>query len=133
MSVASRLLPLAAVLVAACSTDDPAAPSTDPNGTLRGTVTVVGDPAPPSAGSRVYLLADPDAPRSAAVRTGTLEGGPRVYTFALDAVPAGRYYVQACLQLGSSTGCTFYVRTVGEEPAPVDVRPGAVTELAVRF
>ena len=131
----AALLASAASLAAACSSADPVVAPTPSAGRVQGSVAVVGDPSPPGglAGSRAYLLAGPEDRRTDAVRQVDLGGGPRLYTFAIDAVPPGRYYLEVCIELGSGAACSHYAHAVGQDPAPIDVRAGRVTELAVRF
>ena len=122
---------------AACTSSDPAAPATPPaHGGVSGVVTDLAAAGPPigGPGSEVYLFRTADTPRkSEAVRHAPVTGGPGTFHFALDSVPPGRYYLQACLQIGHGPSCAPYTRYLGGAPEAIDVRAGAVTQIAVLF
>lgn len=101
-------------------------------GSIEGTVTVVGDPLPVGNGE-LFLERDPDAPREDAVRRVSLAGGPQVYTFVLEDVPAGTYYLEACLSFPAGRGCAPYTVSPQGDPSPVRVRGGQSTQLQISF
>ena len=126
---------LAALAAFACSSPAPTTPAAPAPGAVRGVVTDLAVAGPPTGGpgSEAYLLPGPDAPRTEAVRRAPVTGGPRSFEFALDSVPPGRYYLQACLEVGRGRACAPYTHQLGGQPAPIDVRAGAVTTIAVLF
>ena len=126
----------AAWAVAACAGAAPTAP--DPRTTasgVRGVVvdlsnvdTSIGGP-----GSEVYLLHSPEDRRTDAVRHAPITGRSPRFRFTVDSVPPGRYYLEACVDLGRGRACAPYTQRSGGPWALVDVRPGAVTDVTVLF
>jgi hypothetical protein len=126
----------AVALVGGCATADVTTPpSTLPLGRVQGVVTNLSDPSPPIGGpaSEVYLFHTPEAPRSEAVRRAPITGGPQTFAFSVDSVPAGRYYLQACIEVGNGRACAPYTEYPGGPPLAFDVRAGAVTSVRVLF
>lgn len=115
----------------ACASDPAAA---DP-GRLEGTVVAVDGPAAGDdmQAGEVFLLRHPDDPRNTALRREPLRGGPAHYWFRLEAVPPGPYYLEACLSFAGGRGCVPYTTSERGEPTIVEVRPGRVTEVQIRF
>lgn len=128
---------LATALVgAACASGDVTTPApTAALGRVQGVVTNLANPSPPigGPGSAVYLVRGPDDPRTDAVRQAPITGGPQSFDFAVDSVPPGRYYLQACLETGYGRACAPYTQRPGGPPLAIDVRPGAVTAIHVLF
>lgn len=130
----------AAWALAACAGPGPTTPDPRPDpfpgaGGVRG---VVIDLAGPSAGiggagSAVYLLRSPDDRRTEAVHRAPITGRSPRLQFSVDAVPPGRYYLEACVEIGHGRACAPYTERSGGPWAPVDVRPGAVTDVTVLF
>lgn len=125
-----------ALTIGACAAADVTTPATtSPLGSVRGVVTNLASPSPPvgGPGSEAYLFRDPDAPRTEAVRHAPITGGPQTFDFAVDSVPPGRYYLQACLEVGYGRACAPYTQHPGGPPLALEVRPGAVTTIHVLF
>jgi hypothetical protein len=127
----AALAPLLALAAAGCGDDGPSAPAV---GGLAGVVTVVGDRLPDGGtGGELYVLRSPDAPKSDAVHREPLQGGPRAYAFALDAVAPGTYYLEACLRFAAGSGCAPYTTGAGGNATAVVVQRGRVTRVVLSF
>lgn len=125
------LLAFSSTLVLSSCSADPAGPA---EGRLTGAVTVVGDLLPDGNGSgEVFLLPGPDASKTDALRREALRGGPHAYSFSLDAVPPGTYYLEACLRFAAGLGCAPFTTDSRGNPTPVEVRSGRHTEVQIRF
>jgi len=121
---------LAALFSSGCAEDA----TTPAYGQLAGSVTVVGDPLPNGDGSgEIFLLRNPDDPKRDALRREGLQGGPRAYTFHLEAVPRGTYYLEACLRYAAGVGCVPYTLDPSGHPTAVVVHSGRPTEVQIRF
>ncbi len=63
-----------------------------------------------------------------------MTGGPRTFSFALEMLPPGTYYIEACITVAQSVGCAPY--TAGDplgRTAPIVIRSGEETSVQVRF
>ena len=116
----------ALVLVTACSDGESPEP---PDGDVEGEVHLLGDLTEPPASGAVQLYASLTAvDQRVAFREAALAGGPANWTFHLENVPAGTYYLGACF----SFGCGTYSDIEGH-PAPVEVVGSQTTTAVMTF
>jgi hypothetical protein len=118
---------LAAVLLAAACSDGNSPDSEA--GAIQGEVHLLGPLPLPLNSGVVQLYASLEAmDQRQAFREAALAGGPADWTFQLEAVPAGTYYLGACFAFG----CGTHSDTAGE-PAPVKVRALETTTSVMAF
>jgi hypothetical protein len=116
----------ALALVLACSNSNAPEP---PGGEIAGEVDLLLDPPRPPASGIVQLFTSPAAlDVGHALREAPLAGGPARWTFRLDGVRPGTYYLGACF----SFGCNFHSDIEGH-PAPVMVTSGETTSATMNF
>jgi hypothetical protein len=120
-------VPLAALaLVFACSNSN--SPRL-PDGEIVGQVDLLAEPPQPPTTGVVQLYTSPSAVEARhPSREAPLVGGPGNWTFQLEGVPPGTYYLGACF----SFGCTTHSDIEGH-PAPVTVISGETTSATVNF
>jgi hypothetical protein len=108
------------------------APSAFTRGQLAGTVTLLGDVSPPKSNARVSLyssMSDFETGHAARVGEATPSAGtPRTFSFRVDEIVPGAYYIRACFAFG----CGEYRDDIGAL-SPVSIRAGRTTMLALRF
>jgi len=123
----------AIVLLLACSgphrIDAPEPPTT---GELTGTVTLLGDVIPPVSSARVLLYAsESDFEIGRASRAGEASqraATPRTYTFHLEGITPGAYYIRVCFAFG----CGEY-RDASGTLSSVPIWAGSKAMLALTF
>lgn len=121
------ILLLAGVLLgAACS--DGSSPGAD-FGAIEGEVHLLGELTEPPESGVVQLYASLEAvDLRQAFREAALAGGPADWTFQLEAVPAGTYYLGACFAFGCGTHSD-----IEGQPVPVEVTAGETTTVVMAF
>ena len=121
-----HLLTAALALMFACSNSNSPQPS---GGEIEGQVDLLVDPPQPPTSGVVRLFTSPSAAKGGhAFREAPLAGGPDKWTFHLEGVPPGTYYLGACFAFG----CNFHSDIEGH-PAPVTVTSGETTSATMDF
>ena len=135
---ASRFIPrtarfaalAAGVLLGACG--DATGP-TATTGAISGTVSVSPGIQANLSNARVAIyasVADMEADRL--VKQTAMQGSGAAYTFKIDEVVPGTYYLDVCLAVAGGLACGEY-STGGGQPSPISVAAGQTSSVSVVF
>jgi len=133
LRVAYAIVTLGVLMGCAAASTDVASPSGATNGTLNGTVTLIGTEGPAQSTGHLSLYSSLD---DFEIRRAAYDGpltpiqtGARTFSFLFDVVRPGTYYVTACFAFG----CGEYRDHERGDLVPVLVSARGTTRLDLSF